>query len=213
MEVLKEKLGLSNIDFPLNIFEACGRTSNVCIEAISFVTPGLRGMVKIASDHNENHVILVNGNKSKEEQNYHGFHELIHIITTDEPGATIECFDKVKPCQDTYIEWLANEGAAECLIPYKKLLPLIKENYKSMTNGFGTYDFCESNSSRFGVSPIVMQNRLNSLKYEIHQFINGTPLNDISVLSNTQLNKRNIQIKSLVDLENERLTKMWFATT
>lgn len=167
-------------------------------------------MVCIADNANENHVILLNGNKSKEEQNYHGFHELLHIITTNEPGTTIQCFEKVKPNQDPYIEWLANEGAAEFTVPYRKLLPMIKAEYNDMIVDCGTYNFCEEKSVVFGVSPVVMQNRINSLKYEIYQYINGVPIEQIEILSNTQLHKRGIQVKSLNDLEQERLLKMWF---
>ena len=52
----------------------------------------MRGIVRIAKNRDENHVILLNENKSFVEQNYHGFHELTHILTVDEPGTTLNCF-------------------------------------------------------------------------------------------------------------------------
>lgn len=82
----------------------------------------MRGIVRIAKNRDENHVILLNENKSFVEQNYHGFHELTHILTVDEPGTTLNCFGNTRPNQNSYIEWLANEGAAEFLMPYKEIL-------------------------------------------------------------------------------------------
>ncbi len=202
---LKQQFGITAWDYPLNIFKFCKRTDNVEIRAVPFVTPDLRGMVHISKTENENHVILVNSNKSFVEQNFHGFHELMHIPTADMPGTILQCYEKLKPSQDSYIEWLANEGAAEFLLPYKTLLPLVKRNYSSMTKGLGTWTFCQETSELFQVSPTVVQNRLDTLKYEIHQYIDGTPINDIEILSHTKQIARGIEIESLTSLENKRL--------
>lgn len=61
----------------------------------------MRGIVRIAKNRDENHVILLNENKSFVEQNYHGFHELTHILTVDEPGTTLNCFGNTRPNQNT----------------------------------------------------------------------------------------------------------------
>lgn len=154
-------------------------------------------------------MILVNKNKSFEEQNFHGFHELMHIPTADKPGTLLRCYEALKPNQNRYLEWLANEGAAEFTVPYKILLPMIKNEYSSMIKGIGTWSFCQEKVRKFAVSPLVIQNRIDSLKYEIEQYLSGIPLDEIEILSNTKLIKRGINIKSLVDLENERLSMMW----
>lgn len=62
----------------------------------------MRGIVRIAKNRDENHVILLNENKSFVEQNYHGFHELTHILTVDEPGTTLNCFGNTRPNQNSY---------------------------------------------------------------------------------------------------------------
>lgn len=206
---LKNQFNITPFDYPLNIFELCKRISNVEIQAVPFITPDLRGMVSIAKNDEEIHAILVNKNKSFEEQNFHGFHELMHIPTADQPGTILRCFDTTKPNQDSYLEWLANEGAAEFVVPYKMLLPMIKSELFAMTTGIGTWNFCEEHSKDFYVSPIVIQNRIDSLKYEIDQYLNGIPLDQIEILSNNKQKKRGISIKSLVELENERLRKIW----
>lgn len=154
----------------------------------------------------ENHVILVNANKTQAEINYHGTHELMHIAIQNNSGVqAFKCYDKVKPTQDFYTEWQANEGAAEFLVPYKLLLPLIKENYNKLQEDFGTYYFCENCSLLFGVSRVVMQNRLNALSYEIEQYLNGTSLDSIRILSNSQQKREGINTLSLNQLEDIRL--------
>lgn len=207
---LKLCYNITDSDYPLNIFQLCSCFEDIVIQKADFKTKDLRGMLTLAEDETDVCVILVNGNKSFEEQNYHGFHEFMHIFTTDsEPGTTINCFEKVKPTQNSYIEWLANEGAAEFLVPYNKLLPMVKNNYSSMLEGIGTYEFCLETAPKFSVSPVVIQNRINSLSYEIHQYVNGVSINDIEILSKKQLQQRNIVVPSLTELEHERLNK-WF---
>ena len=165
-------------------------------------------MVEIAQSSDDDHVILINSNMSFESQNFHGFHELVHIPTVDTQGMVLKCFEKILPTQDPYIEWLANEGAAEFLVPYQILLPLIRNEVKDMMQGIGTYEFCLRHSADFLVTPIVIEHRIDSLRYEIYQYLKGIPLDEIELLSKTQQEKLGIKVKSLVEIENERLTDM-----
>ena len=206
---MKQQFNINPSDYPLDIFEICKRISNVEIQAVPFKTADLRGMVSLANNDSEAHVILVNSNKSFQEQNFHGFHELIHIPTVDQPGTLLRCYDTVKPNQNSYMEWLANEGAAEFVVPYKLLLPMIKDEFSDMITGVGTWQFCEDHSDDFGVSPIVLQNRIDSLKYETYQYLNGVPVDKIEILSWNKQKQRGINVKSLVELESERLRRMW----
>ncbi len=196
----------------MNIFKLCSKISNVEITAVPFNTRDLRGMVSLAKNDNENNVILVNSNKSFEEQNFHGFHELMHIPTVDEPGTILRCYERVKPTQDSYLEWLANEGAAEFIVPYKILLPIIKDKYFDLIQGFGTWYFCNEYSYKFGVSNTVMQYRIETLKYEIDQYLNGVALDEIEILSKRKQDDRGIIVQSLVEMENQRLSVMWNKT-
>lgn len=190
----------------------CSEIGDVEIKAVPFNTRDLRGMVSLAKNDKENNVILVNSNKSFEEQNFHGFHELMHIPTVDEPGTILRCYERVKPNQDSYLEWLANEGAAEFVVPYKILLPIIKNKYSDLIQGFGTWDFCNEYSYKFGVSNTVMQYRIETLKYEIDQYLNGVALDEIEILSKRKQDDRGIIVQSLVEMENQRLSVMWNKT-
>lgn len=168
-------------------------------------------MATIANDPSDINCILVNSNLSFVEQNFHGIHELIHIVSCPKnSGQTFSCFETVKPNQNSYIEWVANEGAAELLIPYRKLLPIIKQKYPELIRDLGTYNFCEKYADEFYVTSTVLQHRIDSLKYEIFQYISGTDIDSIQILSKKAQENRGIYIKSLVDLENERLSS-WFS--
>lgn len=148
----------------------------------------MRGIVRIAKNRDENHVILLNENKSFVEQNYHGFHELTHILTVDEPGTTLNCFGNTRPNQNSYIEWLANEGAAEFLMPYKEILPIIRNESKTFDeHSMPIFDLSEKLSNMYNVSTVVVQNRISSLSYEIWQYLSGrTYMNNLQIFNNAQ---------------------------
>lgn len=210
IESFRNILTSEGIKYPLDIFEICSKFEDLEIARCPFKTTGLRGMAVLADTTSNINCILVNSKLSYEEQNFHGVHELLHIYTSEpNSGQTFKCYDNVKPFQNSYIEWIANEGAAELTVPYKDLLPLVKKEYLEITKGLGTYEFCERTAPMFAVTSTVIQNRLNSLSYEIQQYIGGVPLENIKVLSKAQQHKENIFVKSLNDLETERLLN-WF---
>lgn len=207
MQTIRQLLNFKNDSYPLNIFDVCDSINSVEIAALPFKNPNLRGMVTVGQNDDDKSVILVNSNKTVNEQNYHGSHEFLHIWFQDiAPGMSLNCFEKCLPSQNCYIEWIANEGAAEFLVPYKILLPLVKENYQSMLEHCGTYSFCEEYAEKFCVTLMVMQNRLNALKYEIHQYVEeDIALENIRILSKAKQDNLGIKIKSLNNLEDERL--------
>lgn len=126
-------------------------------------------------------------------------------------GHTFTCYDKVMPFQDGYTEWLANEGAAELILPHDVLLPFIKERVRTFDDKmFGVYDMTLDIAGSYQVSPIVVQNRLNSLSYEIYQYLGGCGLDQLNILSKNQQQKRGISVDSLIDIENKRFTELWF---
>lgn len=49
-----------------------------------------------------------------------------------------------------------------------------------------------------------MEHRLRSLKYEIYQYINGVNIDNIGIISKHEQDLRNIQVKSLIEMEDER---------
>lgn len=170
----------------------------------------MRGIVRIAKNRDENHVILLNENKSFVEQNYHGFHELTHILTVDEPGTTLNCFGNTRPNQNSYIEWLANEGAAEFLMPYKEILPIIRNESKTFDeHSMPIFDLSEKLSNMYNVSTVVVQNRISSLSYEIWQYLSGTDIDKIQWMSHSEQQRKGINVDSLLDIENKMFDACW----
>lgn len=151
--------------------------------------------------------IIVNSNLSYEEQNFHGLHEFIHInYRKGYKGQTFNCFDKVKPNQNPYIEWIANEGAAELILPYKDVLIFVKDTLPTLEKEmFPISEIIRRLAKKHKVSPAVVQNRLDNLKYELFQYLNGTPLNQIQILSRRSQELYGIKVDSLEQIENKRL--------
>ena len=113
-----------------------------------------------------------------------------------------QCYYETMPSQDTFIEWQANEGAAELLVPYRLLMPEIERYYSSFYTFRGLLRFRGHMASKFNVSPIVIRTRLESLRYEISQYLGGTPIPDLRVLSNSQQMKLGLGASSLNEVED-----------
>lgn len=199
------------IKYPLDIYEICSHFSNLEIAACPFVTQGLRGMAVLADNNSQKNCILLNSNLTQEEQNFHGTHELVHVVLNDgTQGLTFKCYDKVMPFQDSYTEWLANEGAAELILPHDVLLPFIKERQKTFDQDIiGVYNMVNEIAQNYKVSPVVVENRLKSLSYEIFQYLGGCELNQIQILSKNKQKSLGITVDSLIDIENYRISETW----
>lgn len=214
VESLRTSLLSNGAKYPFDIFDICSKFSNLEIGICPFKTVGLRGIATLSDNTSDINCIVVNSKLSYEEQNFHGIHELLHIYTC-EPGSgqTFQCYDTVKPFQNSYKEWLANEGAAELILSYKDLLPLIKDNYQYLIKDLGTSDFCVKIAEQFSVTSTVIQNRLNSLSYEIKQYLDDVPLENIEIISKSEQKRKNIFVPSLNELEDERLSKIFYFTS
>lgn len=206
--IRETKLKVSNLDYPLDLVKMCQETDGIKLEKLSFKTQSLRGIAILGEDQTEDDIILLNSNLTASELNFYCGHELIHLILhRREPKKQFNCYDKVMPNQNCFFEWHANEGSAEMLIPYKLLLPKIKKAKGKMETWHDLSKLRSQLSKDFFVSDIVMELRLKSLKYEISQFLDGTCLEKIKILSARQQAEQNINIKSLVDIEKELFAK------
>lgn len=134
--------------------------------------------------------IALNKNRDDSMQNFDCMHELIHYFFHDLPNQPFFCSDSSSVTQNSFQEWQANEGAAQALVPYQLFIPA----YVSLSQKYA-HDFWSSAginielAERFNVSISVIQNRINNLGYEIHQFLHGVPLEKISLLSNAKISK------------------------
>lgn len=193
-------LGITYQDYPLHPIEVAeSKMDNLAIDVAPFRSRTLRGMAVIAENEHENDVILINKHLSPTERNFYCAHELMHLaLHRYEHGKQFSCYDDLKPNQNPILEWQANEGAAELLLPYQMLLPIIKS--ADLTTEKDILSVKNKLSRYFGVTLSVVELRLESLKYELYQYLNGVPLEHVKILSKKQQEQRGIVVQSLNDL-------------
>lgn len=187
---LKSKLDIVNI-FP--IFSktlAQNYTKNPIIEELPFPSNKICGILYKGDTSTS---FALNSGRTPEMRNFDCMHELIHYFFHDIKQCQRICCDEQRNGgrieQDTYIEWQANEGAAQFLVPYQTFIPdYIRESQLHARDPLLTRDdICKILAPRYFVSPKVISNRIDSLNYEIYQFLHGTPIFEIVPLSKTKL--------------------------
>lgn len=184
--------GTSNV-FPINSKELAARCiRNLLLEEIVFSNTDICGIL-YKRDHSAS--IALNARRSVEIQNFDCAHELIHYFFHDIDYGPRICSDRDgnSISQDAYIEWQANEGAAQLLMPYQDFIPRFLSMISpslSVTNFHAVEDLARY----YFVSSAVIGVRIKLLSYEIDQYRNGCPVNQIQLLSKRQLEKRSIRV-------------------
>lgn len=203
---LRHGLGLDNSAYRVDFVALCKKLG-IEMGVAPFFTSGLRGMASLGGKGNKD-VIILNASRNRFEQNVDCAHEFIHInFHRNEGYQSFKCFDKAQPNQNKYLEWQANEGGAELVVPYRSLLPKVKKAYPYLDNYESISSFKEELVQVYGVTGAVIEYRLESLKYEIQQFVNGISMQDICILSYGSQIKQKINVKSLNDIANEDLRR------
>lgn len=201
---LRYELGLEDNEYQLDIIALC-RRRGIDIGVLPFYTEGLRGMA-IVGDADTPDTIILNSTRNKIEQNIDCAHELFHLAYhRDGPQRTFNCFDVTQPKQDKYLEWQANEGGAELVVPFQDLLMQVKYQYHSLNSYGKIMAFKEDMADRYAVTEAVITYRLESLKFEILQYVSGIPMEQIRILSHASQQRNGINIKSLNDVASESM--------
>lgn len=199
VDLLKQELGLELIPniYPINSKELGQKyCKDLVIEEIPFPSHYICGILYKGNDTTS---IALNSNREKCMQNFDCMHELIHYFFHDISYCQLMCSEK-KITQDAYIEWQANEGAAQFLIPYQLFIPKYLELEKKYAHSFWEDDSIEELAKLFNVSYWVIKNRISSLKNEILQYKQGTPIDSLVLISKskaTSLGLDNIKISQL----------------
>lgn len=209
---LKNFLGIGELCYGIDLVQILLK-DGFLLESIPFQTKGLRGMAIIGHAEQED-VILLNSKRTQKEQNFDCGHEMIHLaIHRSLEQKTFNCFDKLQANQNPFIEWHANEGAAEFFVPYKVFLPIIGK-YSSMLDSYSNIEhFKYKMAEIFNVPDTVIKYRFENLKYEIEQYLSGIPIEDIEILSNKKQEERNIHPISFNQISDDdfkrRMDKYW----
>lgn len=197
---LKKSIGLDEDEYKFDLINIC-KNNDILIENVNFKTNSLKGIASIGQLGKQD-VILLNCNKNDMEKNFICCHELIHLeLHRNCEQKEFNCFEKVLPKQNPFYEYQANEGAAEMFVPYKVLLPIIRNNYEWLNTGDDFSIFKKKLAACFQVTQMVIEFRLESLKYEINQHLAGVKIEDIKILSLSQQAKKNIKVESINDIE------------
>lgn len=171
---------------PYDAKELCTSAFGLHFDSTDLKTPKLRGAAHLPS-----HSVIIDSKMTDLEQNFYCMHEIMHhILHKSRPTKVYSCYDKTPANQDTFIEWEANEGAAQFLVPYQSFVPLFSSLLDSPP--FSPSCFAAYLASCYNVSEPVIINRIDNLGYEIDQYRRGIPIDRIEILSKTQQKRRGI---------------------
>lgn len=120
-------------------------------------------------------------------------HEMIHFLLHPEDR---KHYISSTLCDIDNFEWQANEGAAELLVPYKRFIPDFVKSIQKCHNRKDYNDLLFNLSNKYVVSIAVLEYRITSLKYEIHQYEEGVSIDKIQFLSKRMQEDQGIYITS-----------------
>lgn len=189
---LKKFMGVEWNGAGIDFYAACEGIKKLDVQIIALKTKSLRG-VAVPKDN----IILLNSSRSEIERNFDCAHEFMHVVKhKSEKANAFNCFDKLRPQQNSFLEWQANEGAAEILVPYKAFIPIFCEYLPCCRNECAYYSLLDYLAHLFNVPFRVIELRVENLKYEIHQYEKGCDIDNIQVLSDKKQRQHGIHIVS-----------------
>lgn len=184
VDKLIEELDITSCDYPLNSILLAKKffiNAEILYEDFdSFCALLYRGK--------RTTTLTLNSRRSSAMQNFDCMHEIIHYFLHEDLN-TFECLGSDNnPSLNDSLEWQANEGAAEALLPYRMFIPM----YISL---------CEENeetaitylANKFCVTERVIENRIDNLQCEIYQYkVLNKNIDNIEILSKTGLERKKL---------------------
>ena len=199
IESMRLSLEIADCHYPLKT-KRVSDCFGIKVASVAFQTPGLRGMAIKGRVPLKDDVILLNSFRREVDQNFDCGHEIIHLLRHRRQGAqTFQCFEKAKVSQVGFMEWQANEGAAELIVPYKKFIPLFVEGVSDCYDYFDYDMLLHELAQIYNVPKTVITFRIESLKYEISQYESNINIDDIDVKSRTYQRNNAIVVPSYND--------------
>lgn len=198
---LYEYFDIDYNSFPVNTVGLCTSGQRAEVQYHSFKTSGFCAAILLGSKID---TIILNSNRDSVERNFDCGHEIIHMTKHRNLGIdTFSCMELKSKRQSSagFLEWEANEGAAQFLVPHYSLLPEIKKVCPRLKKWQDFHEFKLEMSEKYGVTDAVINFRFESLKYEIQQYLDGVSIENISVLSSKQQLAKGIHVESFNDIE------------
>ncbi len=133
--------------------------------------------------------IFLNKEHTPQMQNFNCMHEMIHYLLHGHGNETHVNTDEGTISQSSYLEWQANEGAAQFLAPYQLFIPKYAALAEKYENTIWDRHITRELCACFDLSERTILNRISNLEYEIMQYQLGTEIDRIDILSKTGMEK------------------------
>lgn len=194
IDYIRTQLGIDLDDHPDKYkFYSDELAKVVNIELVQFDSKRLCGLI-VKNELPKQSTVIINSSKSSDSQKFALMHELVHFFAHPIPKKPFLCDESNK---SDPLEWQANEGSAEILVPYRIFIPRIADLIRKCSDYMDYVSVSYILADEFATSVPIITNRMNSLVYEINQYIEGIPLDRIKILSKSKREKLNLKVKSL----------------
>lgn len=203
IDQMRRELGISDNCYPLDMVTICMEKGLATVEEVPFKSSLTKGMAIPSYQSGEKDIILLNSSLGKRELSFTCGHEIIHLAIHRCKVIRFFSFEQVMRKQNPYLEWQANEGSAELHVPYRLLFPKLKAAFPYLESPQDIRDLKASLADEFQVADEVIYYRLESLKYEIAQYLTGIGLENIVFMPRSKQKETGISAQSLNDVEKE----------
>lgn len=192
---IRQNLGLT---YPLDLVQVIKNNDNIRISTADFSTNGLRGIAYIARKETEPDLIFLSNNRTEFEQNLDCAHELVHLSLHRNNNARRFNSNEALPAdQSALLEWQAEEGAAELIMPYKKFIPIFCLLVDVCQDSWELFESLKMRmATLFKVTPNIIADRIENLRYEIYQYEQGISIDRLHLISIAEQEANGIDIKS-----------------
>lgn len=183
----------------MSIREFCEWELGIRTATMKFKTGGLRGM-SLPKQDGQAPIILLSENRNEVEQDFDCIHELVHVLRHPSANATcFRCYDRVRPNQNAFYEWEANEGAAEFLMPHRDFIPSMVDKIAFIEddNIRMLPEYVWNLADQFHVTSQMVQLRISNLRYETLQYLSGISLDDLDIRSNSSQKRAGIDYSQI----------------
>lgn len=181
---------------PIDIISLVTNSDRIDLQYHSFNTVGLCGIAMVGEKID---TIVLNTKRSETEQNFDCAHEVMHLYLHRNLRQDFNCFTTCTARQNSYMEWQANEGAAQLLVPYQDFIPRFLRDF-AYRKTFGDFDIIGTLAFHYGVTPQVIRNRIECLSYEMDQYQRGVDVMSLQFLSKNQRTKLDIRPTNYLSL-------------
>lgn len=203
IEQMRHDFGICGDCYPLDMVDFCIKRGLANVAEVPFKSVQTKGMAVPSYQKGEKDIILLNSSLSKRELGFTCGHELVHLTLHRCKVIRFFSFEQVMQKQNPYLEWQANEGSAELHVPYRLLFPKLKAAFPGLKSLRDIQNLKTGLAEEFQVVDEVIYYRLESLKYEICQYLSGIDLENIDFMPVSKQREAGISVKSLNDVEKE----------